>query len=370
MIYSYKTILFISTTIVSSVTYSYFLFPTLTLEALDILPLATLLTSLLLTSSSTSNFKQELLQQQTLFSANEPIALTFLTKEFTLKSLSISLPSVDFFFMLLNSFIIFFFIDLLLSIFTKSLKSFFWFKPFNFLKTSFFLSYTFMTSVDALVSFTYFFFSLYFLEVHFFFIYTFNLSSDSAVYQFNFLLSSFFFIFMIKMTRNLLEKGFLFSMNFHFNEFYVFDSAKLENLTLKLTPEATFFEEDDLLIVSRFLLRLFFFIFFFFSTFFVWLLRFIIQFVRLLVLFMIHTIFELVIVSADSILTTYFLNYLFFIKYIFFIFFFFGSFLYLIIYLNLMFTLQVFIFYFFSEVFQSNFITDLSSFVATKLKKL
>ena len=172
------------------------------------------------------------------------------------------------------------------------------------------------------------------------------------------------------MTRNLLEKGFLFSMNFHFNEFYVFDSAKLENLTLKLTPEATFFEEDDLLIVSRFLLRLFFFIFFFFSTFFVWLLRFIIQFVRLLVLFMIHTIFELVIVSADSILTTYFLNYLFFIKYLFFIFFFFGSFLYLIIYLNLMFTLQVFIFYFFSEVFQSNFITDLSSFVATKLKKL
>ena len=268
MIYSYKTILFISTTIVSSVTYSYFLFPAFTLEALDILPLATLLTSLLLTSSSTSNFKQELLQQQALFSANESTTLTFLTKEFTLKSLSISLPSVDFFFMLLNSFIIFFFIDLLLSIFTKSLKSFFWFKPFNFLKTSFFLSYTFMTSVDALVSFTYFFFSLYFLEVHFFFIYTFNLSSDSAVYQFNFLLSSFFFIFMIKMTRNLLEKGFLFSMNFHFNEFYVFDSAKLENLTLKLTPEATFFEEDDLLIVSRFLLRLFFFIFFFFFHFF------------------------------------------------------------------------------------------------------
>lgn len=172
------------------------------------------------------------------------------------------------------------------------------------------------------------------------------------------------------MLRNLVEKGFLFSMNFHFNEFFVFDSAKLEQLTLKVHPDATFFEEDDLLTLSRFLLRVFFFVFFFFSTFFVWLLRFIIQFVRLLVLFMIHTIFELVIVSADSILTSYFLNYIFFIKYLFFIFFFFGSFLYLIIYLNLMFTLQVFIFYFFSEVFQSNFITDLSSFVATKLKKI
>ena len=85
---------------------------------------------------------------------------------------------------------------------------------------------------------------------------------------------------------------------------------------------------------------------------------------------MIHTIFELVVVSSDSVLVNYFLNYLFALKYLFFIFFFFGSFLYLIIYLNLMFTLQVFIFYFFSEVFQSNFVTDLSSFVATKAKKI
>jgi hypothetical protein len=88
------------------------------------------------------------------------------------------------------------------------------------------------------------------------------------------------------------------------------------------------------------------------------------------VLFMIHTIFELVIVSSDSVLSCYATNYLFIFKYLFFIFFFFGSFLYLILYLNLMFTLQVFIFYFFSEVFQSNFITDLSSFVANKIKKI
>ena len=124
-----------------------------------------------------------------------------------------------------------------------------------------------MTSLDTVLAFTYFFFSLYFLEIHFFFIYSFNLSSDSVVYQFNFLLSSFFFIFLVKTLRNLFEKGFLFSMNFHFNEYLVFNSSKVEEIALKSTPEATFFEEDDLLIVSRFVIRVFFFVFFFLNFF-------------------------------------------------------------------------------------------------------
>ena len=166
-------------------------------------------------------------------------------------------------FLLLNFSVYFFILDLFVKIFLSSFKSFFWFKQFNFLKTNLFLSYTFMTSLDTILAFTYFFFSLYFLEVHFFFIYSFNLSSDSVVYQFNFLLSSFFFIFLVKTLRNLFEKGFLFSMNFHFNEYLVFNSSKVEGTSLKSTPDTTIFEEDDLLIISRFIIRVFFFVFFF-----------------------------------------------------------------------------------------------------------
>ena len=366
MVYSYKTILFISTAVVSSTTYSLFLFPALFNESFDLSLAVALLSGLLLQSGAA----YPLSLKTNLVPAANGLELTFLNKDVLTKAITLFLPGLDLATALLNFSVYFFILDLFVKIFLSSFKSSFWFKPFNFLKANLFLSYTFMTSLDTVLAFTYFFFSLYFLEVHFFFIYSFNLSSDSVIYQFNFLLSSFFFIFLVKTLRSLFEKGFLFSMNFHFNEYLVFNSSKVEEIALKSTPEATFFEEDDLLILSRFVIRAFFFVFFFFSTFFVWLLRFIIQFVRLLVLFMIHTIFELVIVSSDSVLVNYFLNYLFALKYFFFIFFFFGSFLYLIIYLNLMFTLQVFIFYFFSEVFQSNFVTDLSSFVATKVKKI
>ena len=366
MVYSYKTILFISTAAVSSTAYSLFLLPTLFSESFDLSLAAALLGGLLLQPSTVST----LAVKTNLVLATNGLELTLLNKDALTKTITLFLPGLDFAFLLLNFSVYFFILDLFVKIFLSSFKSFFWFKQFNFFKTNLFLSYTFMTSLDTILAFTYFFFSLYFLEVHFFFIYSFNLSSDSVVYQFNFLLSSFFFIFLVKTLRNLFEKGFLFSMNFHFNEYLVFNSSKVEETSLKSTPDTTIFEEDDLLIIGRFIIRAFFFVFFFFSTFFVWLFRFIIQFVRLLVLFMIHTIFELVIVSSDSVLVNYFLNYLFALKYLFFIFFFFGSFLYLIIYLNLMFTLQVFIFYFFSEVFQSNFVTDLSSFVATKVKKI
>ena len=267
-------------------------------------------------------------------------------------------------------FIIFFFIfAFFFFMFEKTLQAYNE-KIVAFFKTNTFLSTTFLTNIDVTLSFIYFFLSLYFLELHFFFVYTYNLSSDSTIYQFNFLMSSFFFIFFIKSTKSIFDNGFLFSVSFGFNELFFFTNSgtkALKNSIKSPNANVNFFVFS---LLYKFSLKFFFFIFFFFSTFFVWFLRYLIQFVRLLVLFMIHTIFELVIISSDAILSQYFLNSFFIIKYIFFIFFFTFSFLYLIIYLNLMFTLQVFIFYFFSEVFQSNFVTDLSSFIAAKAKRL
>lgn len=375
MINSYKTILFLSTAAISSTAYSLILFPSLTLDFFDLSSISALITLVLSFNISKTYLAQianeSPISKDFIFS---DAGLTLFSSEFTLNVFSNSLPLLDFFFAGLNFLAIVFFIDLFSNILTSNLKSLFWFKPYNFLKTNLFLSYTFISSIDTILAFVYFFFSLYFLELHFFFVYSLNMSSDSLVYQFNFLLSSFFFIFIVKTLRGLLEKGFIFSMSFQFNEYNQFYSSEIDKFAFESAGgniyTISIVEEGDYMIMVRAIFRLFFFIFFFFSTFFVWLLRFIIQFVRLLVLFMIHTIFELVIVSADVILSTYATNYLFAFKYLFFIFFFFGSFLYLIIYLNLMFTLQVFIFYFFSEVFQSNFITDLSSFVATKLKKI
>ena len=376
LIYSYKTVLFMSTAAVSSTVYSFLLFPSVTADFFDISLIGSIMSLTFgLNVMDVKNKAADLFLPKTQlqpFADNNSLIL--FSSDFTMSALTNTLPFFEFFFAGLNFLVIIFFIDLFSNVLTSNTKSLFWFKPFNFLKTNFFLSYTFMTSIDTILAFVYFFFSLYFLELHFFFVYSLNISSDSTIYQFNFLLSSFFFIFIVKTLRSLLEKGFIFSMSFQFNEFYQFHSSEIDKFAFEAAGgnvySISIFEEDDYVTMVRILFRLFFFIFFFFSTFFVWLLRFIIQFVRLLVLFMIHTIFELVIVSADSVLSAYALNYLFIFKYFFFIFFFFGSFLYLIIYLNLMFTLQVFIFYFFSEVFQSNFITDLSSFVATKLKKI
>ena len=125
-----------------------------------------------------------------------------------------------------------------------------------------------MTSVDTLLAFVYFFFSLYFLELHFFFVYSLNISSDSAIYQFNFLLSSFFFIFIIKTLRNLLEKGFIFSMSFQFNESMQFNSAEIDKLIEGGTGMSfSFVEDDDYIVVARFFVRTLFFIFFFFFYF-------------------------------------------------------------------------------------------------------
>ena len=121
--------------------------------------------------------------------------------------------------------------------------------------------------------------------------------------------------------------------------------------------------------IGKFTFHFFLNSFFFLSTFLVWFLRFCIQFVRLLVLFIVHTVFEFIVIGSDF----YFSNInsigFFIFKSFFLFFFYFCGFLYLIVYLNLMFTLQIFIFYFFSEIFQSNFIFDLSAISISKLKK-
>ena len=205
MVYSYKTILFISTAAVSSTAYSLFLLPALFSESFDLSLAAALLGGLLLQPSTVST----LAVKTNLVLATNGLELTLLNKDALTKTITLFLPGLDFAFLLLNFSVYFFILDLFVKIFLSSFKSFFWFKQFNFFKTNLFLSYTFMTSLDTILAFTYFFFSLYFLEVHFFFIYSFNLSSDSVVYQFNFLLSSFFFIFLVKTLRNLFEKGFL-----------------------------------------------------------------------------------------------------------------------------------------------------------------
>ncbi len=89
---------------------------------------------------------------------------------------------------------------------------------------------------------------------------------------------------------------------------------------------------------------------------------------RLLVLYMIHTVFEFAIISNDTYFSTVNGIGFFFFKSFFLLFFFFWGFMYLLVYLNLMFTLQAFIFFFFSEVFQSNFLFDLSAVVSSTVK--
>ena len=109
--------------------------------------------------------------------------------------------------------------------------------------------------------------------------------------------------------------------------------------------------------------------FFFLSTFLVWGLRYVIQFVRLAVLFLIHTIFELIVFSYDQYLIVWASNLLTWLNYFFFLFFYFGLFVYFILYLNLMLSLQIFIFFFFTEVFQQNFAIDLSVSVKSNFSK-
>jgi len=380
LVYSVKFFFFFSTLVITGTAYSFFVFPVILDEVFDF---EVFLYLLPLTRWKGYQkwyftwFDSNPIRKNTyvtlfngLFEEDYGSYSLFFFKEVSSNDLSLFFPTFNFFFSIINFFIIFFFLDLFIYFFLKGKKSLFWFKLYGFFKTNIFLSFNFLTSIDLIVSFTYFFFSLYFLEIHFFFIYSLNLSTDTFIYQFNFLLSSFFFVFFVKLLHNVFTSGFFFSVNFNFNEFFFFSSANFAGLGRADSTYKLFASYLNFVVFFRFFFRMFFFVFFFFSTFFVWFLRYLIQFVRLLVLFMIHTIFELLIIGNDSFLVIFLFNYMLIFKYVFFVFFYIFLFLYLILYLNLMFTLQVFIFYFFSEVFQSNFITDLSAFIAAKAKRL
>lgn len=81
----------------------------------------------------------------------------------------------------------------------------------QFLIASVFVNLPFIAGPEVIVLFFFFFFTMYFSELHAFFIYTLGLSSDSLVYQFNFLLAGFSFIFFFKFYRNLNTSGIFFS---------------------------------------------------------------------------------------------------------------------------------------------------------------
>ena len=290
---------------------------------------------------------------------------------------------VEIFFQFFKLFLVWFGLILVsLSILKKKSLLLSFSKLYVLLRSYIFLNLPFVSSLEAVVLFIYLFFSLYFLEVHFFFIFLGGLSTDSFIYQFNFLLSSFLFIFFFKFTRGSVKQGLLvFAVPYHLVSFIFLErgtGSKLGNFVspslasnrssgiLKLKRLFGF----DFVISSKFILRIFISIFFFFSTFLVWFLRYCIQFIRLMVLFIIHGIFEQLVVSSDTHYISFMgLNFLIF-KFFFFFFVYFCSFLYLIVYLNLMFTLQFFIFYFFSEVFQSNLVFDLSAIVVNRVNFL
>ena len=239
-----------------------------------------------------------------------------------------------------------------------------------FLVSSVLVNLPFVAAPEILILFFFFFFTLYFSELHAFFIFSLGLSSDSLVYQFNFLLASFSLIFFFKFYRNLNTSSIFFS----------FVSLLNSNLGFSVatnTPAAgvnrswgrtTAGSGPALIRRAATAISLVSYIAFFATTFIVWALRYVIQFVRLLVLYMIHTVFEFAIISNDSYFSAINGIGFFFFKSAFLLFFFFWGFMYLLVYLNLMFTLQAFIFFFFSEVFQSNFLFDLSAVVSGSLK--
>ena len=216
-------------------------------------------------------------------------------------------------------------------------------------KQNILVNFSFILTNEVIILFLFFFLTLYFLEFHCFFIYTYGGSTDSFIYQFNFLITSFFFIFLVKLAKSLHYDNIFFLITIFLNsnlEFHI--KKKIEKSNLEATSgNYSTFQKTTLAYTFKYSLKFFFTIFFFCSTFIVWLLRFCIQFIRLLVLFLIHAVFELIIVSSDSYLAEPNQSNIFFFKSIFFFFFYFCSFFYLLVYLNLMFTLQTFIFFFF-----------------------
>jgi len=219
----------------------------------------------------------------------------------------------------------------------------------TFFKQSVFVNFSFMLSREIVIFFSFFFLVLYFLEFHFFFVYSSGGSSDSFIYQFNFLATSFLLIFLVKLSKNVYSENIFFFVVLFVNSNLEYN---LKKNVLKLDKGTASgynntFAHSPTQYAIKYTITLFFSIFFFLSTFVVWLLRFCIQFIRLLVLFLIHAVFELTIVGSDSYLSGSNQSGFFLFKAVFFCFFYFCSFLYLLVYLNLMFTLQTFIFFFF-----------------------
>lgn len=242
---------------------------------------------------------------------------------------------------------------------------------YRFLKSSVGPNLQYSTFTDILLSFFFFFVTLYFSELHFFFVFSAGLSSDGFSYQFNFILSSFFFIFVTKTLRSLFTDETLFSVSSFLSLTQQSSSSARATLnTGSKSGLATARKKLSYAFTASYSVKLVVLTLFFVSTFLVWLLRYVIQFIRLLVLYMIHMVFEQVIVYNDSVLSMSTPFNFFFFKYVFLVFLLFWGFLYLLVYLNLMFTLQTFIFFFFSEVFQSNFLSDLSALSSKKVYKL
>ena len=131
--YSYKTVLFISTAAVSSTVYSFFLFPSASTELLD----TGLLTSLLALSAPVTAVAAQANNQlsnsylaQVSFVPNltfsgETAPLLLLTKDFTLSSLTNSVPMFEMFFLALNFLAMVFFLDLVVNLYVSNVKSFF-----------------------------------------------------------------------------------------------------------------------------------------------------------------------------------------------------------------------------------------------------
>jgi hypothetical protein len=235
------------------------------------------------------------------------------------------------------------------------------FKLNKIIKQSILLNMSYVTNADIVSSFLLIFVSVYFLEIHWFFFNVFELTSDSTAYTFNFLLSGFLFVFIYKFVfTSFSTNTFLVVNSVLSNMYYMFKLDYTNKIysrkSIKKASSVNYF----ILFKHFVFFKLNLMIFFFLSTFLVWALRYVIQFVRLAVLFLIHTIFELIVFSYDQYLISWAMNVLTLPNYVFFAFFYFGLFLYFILYLNLMLSLQIFIFFFFTETFQQNFAVDLS----------
>jgi len=183
-------------------------------------------------------------------------------------------------FQFIKIFLVWFLLILVSSIFLKKKSLLLSFnKLYVLLRSYIFLNLPFVSSLETVILFIYLFFSLYFLEAHFFFIFLGGLSSDSFIYQFNFLLSSFLFIFCFKLLSSFYKQGLLvLSVPYHLISFLFMERKptlkiknfifnKNENFLNRKFPLITRAFGFDFILSAKFFIRIFISIFFFFSTF-------------------------------------------------------------------------------------------------------